>query len=121
MSKTVMVIEDSSSFRTVVALALKRAGYQVVEAANGNEAVDRVGKQPVDLFVCDVNMPGMDGIAFVSHLRAQTAHRRTPVVMLTTETSDAKKALGREAGASAWMTKPFQPSKLVELVASLIK
>jgi two-component system, chemotaxis family, chemotaxis protein CheY len=120
-SKNVMVIDDSSSFRTVVALALKRVGYAVVEASDGQDAMRKLATNPVDLLVCDVNMPGMDGLSFVRQLRTQPKHGRTPVVMLTTETSEAKKAEGRAAGANAWITKPFQPSKLVELVTSFFK
>ncbi|MDP4302163.1 response regulator [Leptothrix discophora] len=121
MGKTVMVIDDSSSFRTVVALALKRVGYDVVEASDGQDATRKLGGQAIDLLVCDVNMPGMDGLTFVRQLRTLPRHGRTPVVMLTTETSEAKKAEGRAAGANAWITKPFQPSKLVELVNSFFK
>jgi two-component system, chemotaxis family, chemotaxis protein CheY len=121
MSNTVMVIDDSSSFRTVVTLALKRVGYAVVEAGDGKDAVRKLDAQPVDLIVCDVNMPEMDGISFVRHVRGSVKHRKTPVIMLTTENTDAKKQAGRAAGASAWITKPFQPSKLVELVGSYFK
>lgn len=120
-SKNVMVIDDSSSFRTVVALALKRVGYTVVEASDGQDALRKLATSPVDLLVCDVNMPGLDGLSFVRQLRTQPKHGRTPVVMLTTETSEAKKAEGRSAGANAWITKPFQPSKLVELVNTFFK
>jgi two-component system chemotaxis response regulator CheY len=121
MGKTVMVIDDSSSFRTVVALALKRVGYDVVEASDGQDATRKLGTHAADLLVCDVNMPGMDGLSFVRQLRTMPRHGRTPVVMLTTETSEAKKSEGRAAGANAWITKPFQPSKLVELVNSFFK
>lgn len=121
MSNTVMVVDDSSSFRTVVTLALKRVGYSVVEASDGRDAVRKLGAQPIDLIVCDVNMPEMDGISFVRHVRGTATHRRTPVIMLTTETSDAKKQAGRDVGANAWITKPFQPSKLVEMVGNYFK
>lgn len=121
MSNTVMVVDDSSSFRTVVTLALKRVGYGVVEASDGKDAVRKLGAQPIDLIVCDVNMPEMDGISFVRHVRSTATHRRTPVIMLTTETSDAKKQAGRDVGANAWITKPFQPSKLVEMVGNYFK
>ncbi len=121
MSNTVMVVDDSSSFRTVVTLALKRVGYSVVEASDGRDAVRKLGAQPIDLIVCDVNIPEMDGISFVRHVRGTATHRRTPVIMLTTETSDAKKQAGRDVGANAWITKPFQPSKLVEMVGNYFK
>lgn len=121
MSNTVMVIDDSASFRTVVTLALKRVGYTVIEAGDGRDAVRKLDAQPIDLIVCDVNMPEMDGISFVRHVRGTVKHRQTPVIMLTTETTEAKKQAGRAVGANAWITKPFQPSKLVELVGSYFK
>ena len=121
MSNTVMVIDDSASFRTVVTLALKRVGYTVIEAGDGRDAVRKLDAQPIDLIVCDVNMPEMDGISFVQHVRGTVKHRQTPVIMLTTETTEAKKQAGRAVGANAWITKPFQPSKLVELVGSYFK
>ena len=119
MSKTVMVVDDSSSFRTVVKLALQKAGYLVIEAGDGKDAVAKLGGQKINLIVCDVNMPNMDGLAFLRHIKAQAAHKFTPVIMLTTESQDSKKAEGRAAGARAWITKPFQPSQLVEAVNKL--
>jgi two-component system chemotaxis response regulator CheY len=121
MSNTVMVIDDSASFRTVVTLALKRVGYTVIEAGDGRDAVRKLDAQPIDLIVCDVNMPEMDGISFVRHVRGTAKYSKTPVIMLTTETTEAKKQAGRAVGANAWITKPFQPSKLVELVSSYFK
>lgn len=118
MSKTVMVIDDSASFRTVVKLALQKAGYQVVEAADGQEAVEKLDGRKLSCIVCDVNMPRMDGITFVKHVKT-TNYKFTPVIMLTTESQDTKKAEGRAAGARAWITKPFQPSQLVEAVSKL--
>ena len=119
MSKTVMVIDDSGSFRTVVKLALHKAGYGVVEACDGQDATSKLGGQKVNLIVCDVNMPNMDGITFLKNLKASPAHKFTPVIMLTTESQDSKKAEGRAAGERAWITKPFQPSQLVDAVNRL--
>jgi two-component system chemotaxis response regulator CheY len=119
MSKTVMVVDDSSSFRTVVKLALQKAGYTVIEAGDGKDAVGKLGGQKINLIVCDVNMPNMDGLAFLRHIKAMTAYKFTPVIMLTTESQESKKAEGRAAGARAWITKPFQPSQLVEAVNKL--
>lgn len=120
MSKTVMVIDDSGSFRTVVKLALSKAGYAVVEACDGVDATQKLaGAGKVNLIVCDVNMPHMDGLTFLRNLKATAAHKFTPVIMLTTESQEAKKAEGRAAGARAWITKPFQPSQLVEAVNKL--
>jgi two-component system, chemotaxis family, chemotaxis protein CheY len=119
MSKTIMIVDDSGSFRTVVKLALQKAGYAVVEAVDGRDAVSKLNGQKLNLIVCDVNMPNMDGLSFVRHLKTTSAYKFTPVIMLTTESGEAKKAEGRAAGAKAWITKPFQPSVLVDAAAKL--
>lgn len=120
MSKTVMVIDDSASFRTVVKLALQKANYTVVEAGDGKDALAKLdGTLKVNLIVCDVNMPNMDGLTFLKQVKTQAAYKFVPVIMLTTESQDAKKAEGRAAGAKAWITKPFQPSQLVDAVNKL--
>jgi len=120
MSKTVMVIDDSGSFRTVVKLALQKAGYTVMEAGDGKEALAKLdGSVKVNLIVCDVNMPNMDGLTFLKQVKTQAAYKFVPVIMLTTESQEAKKAEGRAAGAKAWITKPFQPSQLVDAVNKL--
>lgn len=119
MAKTVMVVDDSGSFRTVVKLALQKAGYEVVEAADGKDACGKLDGRKLNLIVCDVNMPNLDGLGFLRHLRATGSYKFTPVIMLTTESQEAKKAEGRAAGAKAWITKPFQPSQLVDAVNRL--
>jgi two-component system, chemotaxis family, chemotaxis protein CheY len=119
MSKTVMIIDDSGSFRTVVRLALQKAGYTVVEACDGVDALSKLNGQKLNVIVCDVNMPNMDGITFVKQIKASATHKFLPVIMLTTETQESKKAEGRAAGARAWITKPFQPSQLVDAVNRL--
>ena len=118
-SKTVMVVDDSPSFRTVVKMALGKAGYGVVEAGDGKDALAKLAGTRVNLIVCDVNMPNMDGLTFLRQMRNLPACKFTPVIMLTTESQDAKKAEGRAAGARAWITKPFQPSQLVDAVNRL--
>jgi len=119
MSKTVMVVDDSGSFRTVVKLALQKAGYGVVEACDGKDALAKVSTNKLNLIVCDVNMPNMDGLSFLRQLKTLPSHKFTPVIMLTTESQEAKKNEGRAAGARAWITKPFQPSQLVDAVNRL--
>lgn len=119
MSKTILVVDDSSSFRTVVKLALQKAGYTVIEAGDGKDASAKLNGQKINLIVCDVNMPHMDGLSFLRHVKTQAAYKFTPVIMLTTESQEAKKAEGRAAGARAWITKPFQPSQLVDAVNRL--
>ena len=119
MSKTIMVIDDSGSFRTVVKLALQKAGHSVVEAVDGKDALRKLDGTKIHLIVCDVNMPNMDGLTFLKEVKNLAAYKFTPVVMLTTESQEAKKAEGRALGARAWITKPFQPSVLVDAVARL--
>jgi two-component system chemotaxis response regulator CheY len=119
MSKTVMIVDDSGSFRTVVKLALQKAGYTTVEAVDGKDAVSKLNGQKLNMIVCDVNMPNMDGLTFLRHLRTTASYKFTPVIMLTTESQESKKAEGKAAGARAWITKPFQPSQLVDAVNKL--
>ncbi len=121
MAKTVLIVDDSSSLRTVVKMALTRAGYDVLEAADGLEGLARLDEGPrVNLVVSDVNMPRMDGISFLRELKQHARHRFTPVIMLTTEGQDAKKEEGRGAGAKAWIVKPFNPPQLLDAVAKLM-
>ena len=121
MAKTILIVDDSISLRTVVKIALERAGYAVLEAEDGRQALaalEKAGK--VHLIVSDVNMPNMDGITFVKHLKQHPRHKFAPVVMLTTEGQDAKKEEGRAAGAKAWIVKPFNPPQLLDAVSKLI-
>ena len=121
MAKTILIVDDSSSLRTVVKMALTRAGYEVIEAGDGKEALgalEKAGK--VHLIVSDVNMPNMDGITFVTQLKQNPKHKFTPVIMLTTESQDAKVQQAKVAGARAWLVKPFNPPQLIDAVAKLI-
>lgn len=119
MSKTILVVDDSGSFRTVVKLALQKSGYAVVEANDGVDALRKLETAKINLIVCDVNMPNMDGLTFLKQIKTMAACKFTPVIMLTTESQESKKAEGRAAGAKAWITKPFQPSQLVDAVNKL--
>jgi two-component system chemotaxis response regulator CheY len=121
MAKTILVVDDSSSLRTVVKMALNRAGYDVIEAGDGAEALGQLEKtQRVNCIVSDVNMPNMDGITFVTKVKQHPRHKFTPVIMLTTEGQDAKKEQGRAAGAKAWIVKPFNPPQLLDAVSKLV-
>jgi two-component system chemotaxis response regulator CheY len=119
MSKTIMIVDDSSSLRTLVSMSLKRAGYLVVEAVDGKDALSKLETTKVQLIVSDVNMPNMDGIEFVMRLKQHPRHKFTPVLMLTTEDQDSKKEQGRAAGAKAWIVKPFSPPILLDAIAKL--
>lgn len=120
MSKTVLVVDDSPSVRMVVGIALRGAGYTVLEASDGRDGLTKLDGQKIHLVISDVNMPNMDGISFVKQLKALPAYRFTPVVMLTTESDEAKKREGQAAGAKAWVVKPFQPAQMLAAVARLV-
>ncbi|MGD0282046.1 MAG: response regulator [Dissulfurispiraceae bacterium] len=120
MSKTIMVIDDSMSMRQVVGITLKKAGYEIIEACDGKDAVAKLTGQKVHLMICDVNMPNMDGIAFLKTVKTLPNYKFTPIIMLTTESQEAKKLEGKAAGAKAWMVKPFKPEQLLEAVSKLI-
>lgn len=121
MAKTILIVDDSSSLRTLVRMALTRAGYEVLEAGDGQEALQALDRAArVHLVVCDVNMPRMDGISFVTQVKQHPKHRFIPVVMLTTEDEGASRERGRQAGAKAWMVKPFKPPQLLDTVSKLV-
>lgn len=120
MAKTIMVVDDSSSVRQVVGMALRGAGYEVMEGRDGQDALSQLTGRKVHLIISDVNMPNMDGIAFLKEVKALPAYRFTPVIMLTTESQEAKKQAGREAGAKAWVVKPFSPPQLLSAVQRLV-
>ena len=120
MAKTILIVDDSSSLCTVVRIALTRAGYDVLEAADGVLALKALDAAPkVHLIVCDVNMPNMDGITFVKEVKKLANYKFTPIIMLTTESQESKKAEGQAAGAKAWVVKPFQPEQLLGAVQKL--
>ena len=120
MAKTIMVVDDSAVIRQTVGIALKQAGYEVIEANDGSDGLSKISGQKVNLIISDVNMPNMDGISMVEELKKDPANKFTPVIMLTTESQDAMKAKGKAAGVRAWVVKPFQPPQMVNAVAKLI-
>lgn len=120
MPKTIMIIDDSATLRQVVKIALSAAGFEVMEACDGKDALAKLTGQKVHLIISDVNMPNMDGIAFLKEVKKLPAYRFTPVIMLTTESGSDKKSAGQAAGAKAWMVKPFQPQQMLEAVSKLI-
>jgi two-component system chemotaxis response regulator CheY len=120
MGKTIMVIDDSATLRQVVSITLSKAGYDVVEAIDGRDALSKLSGRKVHLMICDVNMPNMDGIEFLKAVRQQPAHKFVPIIMLTTESQEAKKLEGKAAGARAWVVKPFVPEVMLSAVQKLI-
>src|ERR1035437_784381 len=119
MAKLIMIVDDSASMRRVVGISLKTAGYDVIEGCDGKDALAKLTGQKVHLIISDVNMPVMDGIAFLKSVKQMAAYKFTPVIMLTTESAEEKKREGQASGARAWVVKPFQPEQLVNAVQRL--
>ena len=119
MSKTILIVEDSSSVRIVVKMALSRAGYDVLEAEDGVQGLKQLDGRKVHLIISDVNMPNMDGITFVKSVKQMPDYKFTPICMLTTEAEKSLIDKGKAAGAKAWIVKPFQPPKLLDVVSKL--
>lgn len=121
MPKTFLIVDDSASMRRLVSFAVKDAGYDVVTAENGKDALAKAGGAKFDLVITDLNMPEMDGITLIKQLRAMPKHKFTPVIMLTTESQEEKKQEGKAAGASGWIVKPFSPEQLHEVIKKFVK
>ena len=119
MAKTILVIDDSASLRQVVKMALTGAGYDVIEAGDGQAALRLLDGRQIGMAICDVNMPLMNGIEFVKAAKQLPAYKYLPILMLTTESQEEKKAQGKAAGAKAWMVKPFAPTQLLNAVSKL--
>ena len=117
---SVLAVDDSTSMRQMVAFTLKGAGYDVVEAADGVEALNIARGKSVSLVLTDVNMPNMDGITLIQELRGLPSYKFTPMLMLTTESGSDKKAQGKAAGATGWIVKPFEPEKLLATVKKVL-
>ncbi len=120
MGKVVLTVDDSASIRQMVAFTLKSAGYEVVEAVDGEDGLNQARSRVADLVLTDQNMPKMDGLTLIKSLRGLPDYRNKPILMLTTESSDAMKAAGKAAGATGWLVKPFDPQKLLEVVKKVI-
>ena len=116
----IMVIDDSNSMRGLIKQALVTAGHEVIEAVDGEDALARVTGAKIDLFLCDVNMPRIDGLTLVKRLRALPAFRFSPILMLTTEIDPEKKRIAKEAGATGWLVKPFQPDQLLATIRKVL-
>lgn len=119
--KRIMTIDDSPSLRQMVALTLERAGYEVVEASDGRDAMAKVGGREFHLFLTDLNMPGMDGIELTRKLRGTAEYKFVPIVLLTTESQPEKKMQGKAAGATGWIVKPFKPEDLLATVKRVMR
>jgi two-component system, chemotaxis family, chemotaxis protein CheY len=118
---TILAVDDSASMRSTIALTLRRAGYDVVEAADGREGLDKARATQFEAVLTDQNMPQLDGLGLVRELRALASYKSVPILMLTTESSDEMKQKGRAAGATGWIVKPFDPNRLVDVLKKVVK
>ncbi len=121
MAKTFLVVDDSASIRQLITFAMQDAGYDVLVAENGNDALAKLAGEKIDMVITDLNMPDMDGLELIAQLRGMPAHKFTPIVMLTTEAQEEKMMRGKAAGASGWIVKPFSPEQLIKVVRKFIK
>jgi two-component system chemotaxis response regulator CheY len=110
MNKTIMTVDDSASVRQMVSFTLREAGFEVVEAVDGLDAMSKLNGSPIHMVLTDLNMPNMDGIELIRNLRAYPACKFIPIIMLTTESQAEKKQEGKAAGATGWIVKPFTQS-----------
>jgi len=121
MGKTALVVDDSTSLRQMVAFTMKEAGFDVLEGANGQEGLAQLKGQSVQVVITDLNMPVMDGITMIKSIRALPQYKFTPILMLTTESQASTKQTGKQAGATGWIVKPFDPQKLLAVVAKVVR
>ena len=120
MSKTALVVDDSATMREMVSYTLKQAGFEPLTGANGQEALDQLTGQAVDLIITDLNMPVMDGLSFIRAVRAKQEYEFVPILMLTTESQADMKAQGKAAGATGWLVKPFNPEMLLQVIGKVV-
>ena len=116
----VLVADDNRTDRTLLSKIVAREGHEVIEAVDGEDALARVTGAKIDLFLCDVNMPRIDGLTLVKRLRALAAFKFSPILMLTTEIDPEKKRIAKEAGATGWLVKPFQPDQLLATIRKVL-
>jgi two-component system chemotaxis response regulator CheY len=116
MAKTILAVDDSKTMREMVSFTLKQAGFLVIDAEDGKHALERIKGEKIDAIITDLNMPNMNGFDLIRALRADPLYKFSPILMLTTEGDDSKKAEGKSAGATGWIVKPFNPEKLVQVV-----
>ncbi|MBI9071164.1 MAG: response regulator [Melioribacteraceae bacterium] len=121
MSKTIMTVDDSMSIRQMVSFTLKSAGYNVLEAKDGVDALSKIKTQKVDMMFIDLNMPNMDGITLIKNLRQNPAYKFAPLIMLTTESQESRKLDGKKAGATGWIIKPFKPEQLLTIIKKVLR
>lgn len=117
---TILTVDDTASMRQMISFTLNDAGYEVAEAADGVEALEAAKKSKFDAMLVDINMPNMDGITLLRELRAMPEYKFTPILMLTTESQESKRKEGKEAGATGWIVKPFNPEQLLNVIKNVL-
>lgn len=120
MGKCIMTVDDSPSVRQMVSFTLKEAGFEVVEAVDGQDALSKLNGRQVHMVITDLNMPNLDGIGLIKGIRTNSSYKFVPVVMLTTESQDTRKQEGKSAGATGWIVKPFKPEQLLAVVRKVL-
>jgi two-component system chemotaxis response regulator CheY len=120
MVKTALIVDDSTTMRQMVAFTLREAGFEVIEAEHGQDALDKIPGRHINVVITDLNMPVMDGFTFIKSVRAMPALKFVPILMLTTESQLSKKEQGKAAGATGWIVKPFDPEKLLLTIAKVL-
>ncbi|MFH0810467.1 MAG: response regulator [Pseudomonadota bacterium] len=121
MGRTILTADDSASMRQMVSFTLRQAGYEIIEAVDGRDALNKINGSTVHMLITDLNMPNMDGIDLIRNVRVAPANKCIPIIMLTTEFQDSKKQEGKVAGATGWIVKPFKPEQLVAVVKKVLR
>lgn len=121
MPATILTADDSPSMRQMIAFTLENAGYQVIEAVDGQDALERLSTAPVQMLVTDLNMPNLDGIELIKRVRTLPQYKYIPIIMVTTESEDSRKQQGKAAGATGWIVKPFRAEQLVAVAKRFLK
>jgi two-component system chemotaxis response regulator CheY len=121
MTKVILTVDDSASMRQMVSFTLKEAGYEVVSAVDGKDALVKLDEKPAHMIITDLNMPNLDGIGLIRQVRANPAYKFVPIILLTTESQTEKKAEGKAAGATGWIVKPFKPEQLLKVIKKVLK
>ncbi|MCE6951814.1 response regulator [Cereibacter sphaeroides] len=120
MTKTILAVDDSPSIRCMVAMTLREAGYEVIEATDGREGLDKALNHPVDAIITDQNMPNLDGLGFIREYRQHPVSKGKPIIFLSTDSADNLKQQAREAGALGWMVKPFTQTQLLAVIKKVL-
>jgi len=121
MAKIIMTADDSASIRQMVSFTLKDAGYEVVEAVDGKDALKKLNGAKINMLITDLNMPNMDGLELIKQVRAEPEFKFIPIIMLTTESQAGKKQEGKAAGATGWIVKPFKPEQLIAVIKKVLR